>query len=670
MWAGAFGTAYSQAFGKLTGITDKFDWKAVATSALASGVGAGMGQLGNIAKAGSKLGKVLTDVGKFLNKGKFVNDVVRGALGSAITQGIGKATGLQDKFSWAGVAAAGIGAGVSGAVTRGLSADRGYRDNEGRWTWKTDAQGNPVGPSFGNKVASTMADTIAQAIVRSAMERGSFGDHLMSSLPSALGNLAGGVVGDAVEAAIAKKDDEAFVQSMQKGTAAALENLSASLSNTTEQMTRAIGNDLPLTTGRFSLGDLEALDLPELPVSEPERIAPKKKKLSFAERRRGATVTVEEVAEIAGEPYIFPSALSDAPTADGASVYSYLATGKPQSINIEVMLNNQYLAGAGERDERILYSKDGKPYAEKGSFDRLANMLANDAGGIGSVDFTANRAKLIAGRDGLPDGMYKTVATDLINALDGRYAEYNAKYYNVANALMDFTMNSLRGLFSDKLYNAPQKLPKISSDYEIGQREGLISAQTGRFNHYPIDSNGELLDVPWQRDLGRISGIFFFAAGQPGAFGPPNVRMPTSPRIPKIQPRLPPPAKADFIGPPDFIGPKLPAAESNVARTASSLQGARLNLQLAAEQTAGARAPTQISSFATHLEKQIAGRDGGIGISRPALDDAFANPLNIRYAPSKYGPTFQYIGKDATIVVNPQGRAVTGWGTNAAGTGR
>jgi hypothetical protein len=42
-----------------------------------------------------------------------------------------------------------------------------------------------------------MADTIAQAIVRSAMERGSFGDHLMSSLLSALGNLAGGVLGDA-----------------------------------------------------------------------------------------------------------------------------------------------------------------------------------------------------------------------------------------------------------------------------------------------------------------------------------------------------------------------------------------------------------------------------------------------------------------------------------------
>ena len=33
----------------------------------------------------------------------------------------------------------------------------------------------------------------------------------------------------------------------------------------------------------------------------------------------------------------------------------------------------------------------------------------------------------------------------------------------------------------------------------------------------------------------------------------------------------------------------------------------------------------------------------------------------MKFAPSKYGLTFQYIGNDATIVVNPQGRAMTSW---------
>ncbi|WP_332856471.1 RHS repeat-associated core domain-containing protein [Duganella sp. S19_KUP01_CR8] len=100
---------------------------------------------------------------------------------------------------------------------------------------------------------------------------------------------------------------------------------------------------------------------------------------------------------------------------------------------------------------------------------------------------------------------------------------------------------------------------------------------------------------------------------------------------------------------------------------ANSVSGMRLNAQLAAERAAGARAPTAITEYSEHVLQQIAGRDGGIGVSEAALRDAFANPTNIRFAPSKYGPTFQFIGQDATIVVNTEGRAVTGWGTSAAG---
>jgi RHS repeat-associated protein len=100
---------------------------------------------------------------------------------------------------------------------------------------------------------------------------------------------------------------------------------------------------------------------------------------------------------------------------------------------------------------------------------------------------------------------------------------------------------------------------------------------------------------------------------------------------------------------------------------ANSVNGMRLNAQLAAEQAAGARAPSAITEYSEHALEQIAGRDGGIGVSQSALEDAFANPTNIKFAPSKYGPTFQYIGQDATIVVNGEGRVVTGWGTSAAG---
>lgn len=111
------------------------------------------------------------------------------------------------------------------------------------------------------------------------------------------------------------------------------------------------------------------------------------------------------------------------------------------------------------------------------------------------------------------------------------------------------------------------------------------------------------------------------------------------------------------------------AAEGATMRTASSLQGARLNMLLAAEHVAGVRAPTSISKFSEHAELQILGRDG-VGVSRGALEDAFANPLKIKYQPSRYGPTFQFVGKDATVAVNADGRVTTSWARSSAGIRR
>jgi hypothetical protein len=68
--------------------------------------------------------------------------------------------------------------------------------------------------------------------------------------------------------------------------------------------------------------------------------------------------------------------------------------------------------------------------------------------------------------------------------------------------------------------------------------------------------------------------------------------------------------------------------------------------------------------------EQIAGRDGGIGISKSAMDNAWSPPLKIEYVPSKYGPTFRYTGKDAVIVVNQDGKVVTGWAKSSAGTAK
>lgn len=138
------GNVASQGFNNLIGIQDGFSWKslglAVASAAVTMGVGSA---LGTGAMAGSQ----------------FVGDVVRGAATSALTQGVGVATGLQSRFDFAGVAAAGIGNGVNGAV------------------------GGAVGGSFGGTMLASTAGGIANAATRSAINGNSFGDNLRAAIP-------------------------------------------------------------------------------------------------------------------------------------------------------------------------------------------------------------------------------------------------------------------------------------------------------------------------------------------------------------------------------------------------------------------------------------------------------------------------------------------------------
>ena len=110
--------------------------------------------------------------------------------------------------------------------------------------------------------------------------------------------------------------------------------------------------------------------------------------------------------------------------------------------------------------------------------------------------------------------------------------------------------------------------------------------------------------------------------------------------------------------------------ENGVSNAGSSLNSTRLNMQLTAEQAAGVRMPTQIGEYSEHALQQIAGRDGGIGVSKSALLDAWSNPIRIEYVPSKYGPTFRLTGNDAVMVVNADGKVVTGWAKSSTGTGR
>lgn len=102
----AIGSVAGQTFGVVTGMQSEFNWSAVGLAAISGGVGAGMGALAS----GTGV----------LSGGDFGVTVARAAVGSALTQGISVATGLQDHFSWASVAASAVGAGVGYGVGSAL----------------------------------------------------------------------------------------------------------------------------------------------------------------------------------------------------------------------------------------------------------------------------------------------------------------------------------------------------------------------------------------------------------------------------------------------------------------------------------------------------------------------------------------------------------------------
>lgn len=163
----AAGSIVSQGVGLATGIQDRFSFKGVALAALSGGVAGGLAQV----------------VPKAIGGSQILGAAVRGAAGSAITQGVAVATGLQRRFDWAGVAAAGVGAGVSTAVGAALKVD-------------------PLSMSADNIGRTLVAGTaggIANAATRSIVDGSSFGDNLVSALPDVIASTVGAVISAQVE---------------------------------------------------------------------------------------------------------------------------------------------------------------------------------------------------------------------------------------------------------------------------------------------------------------------------------------------------------------------------------------------------------------------------------------------------------------------------------------
>ncbi len=145
---------------------------------------------------------------------------MRGALGSAVSQGIGVATGLQSRFDFAGVAAAAIGTAAGAKVTARL------------------------GDGFGATLAANTASGIANAATRSALSGSSFGDNLMRALPDVIGQTVGGY---AARQLARSRGASAGDSGAQRGEAGAMTgNIAIDLDNPALALSRGGASAAPL----------------------------------------------------------------------------------------------------------------------------------------------------------------------------------------------------------------------------------------------------------------------------------------------------------------------------------------------------------------------------------------------------------------------------------------
>lgn len=252
---------------------------------------------------GGALGKVSPfGSGKAFLTG-FANGAVRGALGSFVTQGLAVATHLQKEMNWLGVATAGVGGGVAG----GLGGVLGLQS-------LTDDF------SPGNMARTALTNTaggIANATLRAVATGTSFGDNVLAVLPDVLGQTVGGIVAGGIERGVAgarmSPGEKALVReakrSVKAARAAQREQEAADLLDRYVLKVQLGGNPVLMSGGG------ESTQIPISPTGEmPTSVADARQKLAsiiadIRNRSEGVRVkrdVIRRVKEIF-EPYFDPS---------------------------------------------------------------------------------------------------------------------------------------------------------------------------------------------------------------------------------------------------------------------------------------------------------------------------------------------------------------------------
>jgi len=255
-WGGVLasvaGSVVSQTVGVATGIQQKFSFAGVAMAAV-----------------GAMVGGVLKDFKAFGSSGlggatKVANDIARGALGSTITQGVGIAIGAQSSFSWTGVAAAGLSAGLTGGIERSLH----FNPNAEGFNFRNSLKG------FG----AAAAGDLAYAATRSLIDGSDFGDNVIAALPTTVGNFLGTLSGSWAAQTVERGEASSAVRAVK----AAAGKLSEPEKGQTTSSDTAVGVGSGLAGFDFGLGseaqysgqlDFGMPTVDEILVNDPARKA-------------------------------------------------------------------------------------------------------------------------------------------------------------------------------------------------------------------------------------------------------------------------------------------------------------------------------------------------------------------------------------------------------------
>lgn len=73
----------------------------------------------------------------------------------------------------------------------------------------------------------------------------------------------------------------------------------------------------------------------------------------------------------------------------------------------------------------------------------------------------------------------------------------------------------------------------------------------------------------------------------------------------------------------------------------------------------------KIKGWTKHGSEQALDRDGGAGVSNDAIEDAVDNPKEVE---EQGDGVKKYVGENATVVLNKDGKVITTWANGSAGT--